>query len=99
MLRRPLESTRLLVTCALVRCGAFEVIDDENINRTSVGFEFESELVLDRRIQRRAFVHFAPCEVGIEEARQSGLVHDAAARDRREVLTKFGLIRVAFSSM
>src|SRR5215813_210982 len=89
--RRSLYPSRLLVTYALVRCGAFDVIDDENINRTAVSFEFESELVLHRRIQRWAFVPVAPCEVGIEEARQSGLVHDTAARDGRQSSDEVGI--------
>src|SRR5262252_5946817 len=89
--RKSLYPSRLIVTYALVRCGAFDVIDDENINRTSVGFEFESELVLDRRIQRGAFVPVAPCEVGVEEARQSGLVHDTAARDGRQSSDEVGI--------
>jgi hypothetical protein len=48
-LRRPLESTRLIVTDSLIRCGAFDVIHHEDINWTLGRFQPSSDFEFSLR--------------------------------------------------
>jgi hypothetical protein len=49
-------TSRLIVTGSSVRCRAFDVIDHEHVDRTALRLEFQPELFLNRREQRRSFL-------------------------------------------
>src|SRR5947209_2257968 len=82
-----LYPSRLIVTDSLVWCGAFDVIDHENIHSISSGLEFQAELITkclkDRRSLRRlrgadAQVLRHPLNFPVEFPRQPSAIDDDA---------------------
>src|SRR5262249_54188114 len=62
-----------------VFCRPFDVIDDDHVHRTSIRFEFQPKLLLDRgedrRLVRRGLIR-RPLEIEVEAPLKPGPVHD-----------------------